>query len=106
MTRLLFWIALIILVVMAIRSKLRAVAARSYQEQAGQGGAMPAGGAARAQAPAPARVGETERMTSCAQCGMYFPASEAVRVGGRDYCSPAHAPLAAAPRTDFRTDSD
>jgi uncharacterized protein len=104
MTRLLFWIALIILVVMAIRSKLRAVAARSYQAQTGQGGPMPAGGAARAQAPA--RVGETERMTSCAQCGMYFPASEAVRVGGRDYCSPAHAPLAAAPRTDFRTDSD
>jgi uncharacterized protein len=98
MTRLLFWIALIILVVMAIRSKLRAVAARSYQAQTGQGGPMPAGGAAR--------VGETERMSSCAQCGMYFPASEAVRVGGRDYCSPAHAPLAAAPRTDFRTDSD
>jgi uncharacterized protein len=102
MTRLLFWIALIILVVMAIRSKLRAVAARSYQEQAGQGGAMPAGGAARAQP----QVQETERMTSCAQCGMYFPASEAVRVDGRDYCSQAHAPLPAAIRTDFRSDSD
>jgi uncharacterized protein len=106
MTRLLFWIALIILVVMAIRSKLRAVAARSYQEQAGQGGAMPDGGAGRAQTPAQARVQETERMTSCAQCGMYFPASEAVRVDGRDYCSQAHAPLPAASRTDFRSDSD
>jgi uncharacterized protein len=102
MTRLLFWIALIILVVMAIRSKLRAVAARSYQAQTGQGGAMPAGGAV----PAQARVQETERMTSCAQCGMYFPASEAVRVDGRDYCSQAHAPLPAASRTGFRTDSD
>jgi uncharacterized protein len=101
MTRLLFWIALIILVVMAIRSKLRAVAARSYQEQAGQGGAMPSGGGH-----VQPRVQETERMSSCAQCGMYFPASEAVRVDGRDYCSQAHAPLPAAIRTDSRSDSN
>lgn len=95
MTRLLFWIALIILVVMAIRSKLRAaLAARGFDPQAGQGHAAP-GGAARA----PARVAESERMTSCAHCGIYFPASEAVHEGGRDYCSLAHARQpAASPR--------
>jgi uncharacterized protein len=78
------------------------VAARSYQEQAGQGGAMPAGGGGHVQP----RVQETERMSSCAQCGMYFPASEAVRVDGRDYCSQAHAPLPAAIRTDSRSDAN
>jgi len=39
-------------------------------------------------------------MTSCAQCGIYFPASESVREGGRDYCSQAHARQAAASRID------
>jgi uncharacterized protein len=95
MTRLLFWIALIILVVMAIRSKLRAAAtARGYHPQGGEG--MAAGGAVRAQA----RVEESERMTNCAHCGIYFPASEAVHEGGRDYCSQAHARQTAASRSD------
>jgi uncharacterized protein len=35
-------------------------------------------------------------MTSCAHCGLYFPASEAVHEGGRDYCSQAHARLPAS----------
>lgn len=95
MTRLLFWIGLVILVVMAIRSKLRAVAARGYQPQGGQAGGTPSG-AAHAQP----RVGESERMTSCACCGLYFPASEAVHEGGRDYCSQAHAHQTAASRQD------
>ena len=97
MTRLLFWIALIILVVMAVRSKLRAaVAARGFDPHAGQGGATPAGGAGRTQP----RVEESERMTSCAHCGLYFPASEAVHEGGHDYCSQAHARLPAPSRPD------
>jgi uncharacterized protein len=95
MTRLLFWIALIILVVMAIRSKLRAAAvARGYHPQGGEG--APAGGTARA----PVRVEESERMTNCAHCGIYFPASEAVHEGGQDYCSQAHARRMAASRAD------
>jgi uncharacterized protein len=94
MTRLLFWIALIILVVMAIRSKLRAAAtARGYHPQGGEGTSA---GAARTQA----RVEESERMTNCAHCGIYFPASEAVHEGGRDYCSQAHARQTAASRAD------
>lgn len=111
MTRLLFWIALVILVVMAVRSKVRAALARAHQGNM-QGGAhggvhgagpMPgmgaeagpgAGAGARADY---RRVEDTsERMTSCARCGIYFPASEAVREGGRDYCCPAHARQQAA----------
>jgi uncharacterized protein len=89
MTRLLFWIALVILVVMAVRSKLRAALERAQGQGAG---------------PAPAGTGATawsrvedksEPMLCCARCGVYFPSSEAVRADGRDYCSPAHAQLEA-----------
>ncbi|KQW97245.1 hypothetical protein ASC94_05865 [Massilia sp. Root418] len=44
------------------------------------------------QAQARARaVAEAETMLSCAHCGVFFPASEAVQRGGRDFCSQAHA---------------
>jgi uncharacterized protein len=93
MTRLLFWIALIILVVMAVRSKFRAaLAARAYEAPPGPG--TSAAGAA------PRQVEESERMSSCAHCGLYFPASEAVTVDGHDYCSPAHARAPAASPPD------
>jgi uncharacterized protein len=77
MSRLLFWIAFIVLVVMAVRSKLRESAARQAPRQP--------------QRPSPAPQVQAEPMTSCSQCGMYFPASEAVRSGGHDYCCAAHA---------------
>jgi uncharacterized protein len=76
MSRLLFWLALAILVVFAIRSKLREVSAPREPQR-------------RAPGPTPS-VKESERMACCADCGVYFPASESVRVDGRDYCSPAH----------------
>jgi uncharacterized protein len=89
MTRLLFWIALIILVVMAVRSKLRAAMARAQGPAAGMGpGPTQAAGAQRV-------ADASERMTNCAHCGIYFPVSEAVTAGGREYCSPAHAHLPA-----------
>jgi uncharacterized protein len=99
MTRLLFWIALIILVVMAIRSKLRAATgARSFHPGSGtgqgQGQSAPAGG------PVHPSIQESERMSCCAHCGVYFPSSEAVHEGGRDYCSLAHARMTAASRPD------
>jgi uncharacterized protein len=34
-------------------------------------------------------------MAQCAHCGVHFPASEAVRADGLDYCSPAHVRLPA-----------
>jgi uncharacterized protein len=80
MSRLLFWIGLIVLLVMAVRSKLRAAAG-------------PRQGARRASGPTPAAAqAAPERMACCAHCGLHFPASESVRAGGRDYCCPAHAP--------------
>ncbi|PWF45503.1 PP0621 family protein [Massilia glaciei] len=79
-TKLLFWIALIILVVLAVRKKLRAVA---------RDGQPPAGARAGAGAP----LVEAESMACCAHCGVYFPASEAVKADGLAYCSPAHVRL-------------
>ncbi|WP_296944173.1 PP0621 family protein [uncultured Massilia sp.] len=91
MTRLLFWIALVILVVMAVRSKVRAAMARA---QAQAQGPAHAGGAGGPGAGPWRRVeDDTETMSNCAHCGIYFPSSEAVRANGRDYCSPAHAQL-------------
>jgi uncharacterized protein len=116
MTRILFWLALIFLVVAAIRSKLRA-AAHAQQMQADprrEAERMAAARAAaeaealaqerarqaaspQAQAQARARaVAEAETMLSCAHCGVFFPASEAVQRGGRDFCSQAHADLPAS----------
>jgi uncharacterized protein len=98
MTRLLFWIALIILVVMAVRTKLRAMLNAQTQAQGPARG--PAQEAAGASASYRRALDESERMSCCAQCGLYFPSSEAVTVDGRDYCSPAHAH-----KTDLRKPS-
>ncbi len=79
MTRLLFWIALAVLVVAALRSKLRQGAAKN---------SAPSGAG-----PRPERAPET--MCCCAHCGVYFPASEAVSNRGLDYCSAGHVGLPA-----------
>lgn len=95
MTRLLFWIALVILVVMAVRSKLRAAMARAQGPAQGPAGDPTQASAAGGNGAAWRRVeDESEAMACCAQCGIYFPSSEAVRAGGRDYCGQAHARLA------------
>ncbi len=79
MSRLLFWIALAILVVMALRSKLRGMGGPAQGSDPGPGTAL----------------GEGEPMACCAHCHVYFPASESVRADGLDYCSPAHVRLPA-----------
>ncbi|WP_426115003.1 PP0621 family protein [Massilia sp. PWRC2] len=89
MSRLLFWLALAVLVVFAVRAKIRA--ARERVDRAEHGAppaATDANGATGASAP-------IESMTSCAHCSLYFPASEAVRADGLDYCCPAHVRLPA-----------
>lgn len=78
MMRLLFWLALAVLVVFAIRSKVRAAAQPPATRRASDAG--------RAEI-------ASETMTSCAHCGLHFPASESVRADGLDYCSPAHVRL-------------
>jgi uncharacterized protein len=79
MSRLVFWVGLIVLIFFALRSKLRA-GARNHQVH------VPP------QRPDAAPPAVIENMTSCAQCGLHFPASEALHADGRDYCSPAHLP--------------
>jgi uncharacterized protein len=80
MSRILFWIALIALIVMAVRAKLKAIQARHQSPPDGQ---------ARQQEP----MAQIETMTQCAHCGVHFPASEAVHADGHDYCSPGHVRL-------------
>ena len=77
MSRALFWIGLVLLIYFAVRSKLRAAARNSQMH------------APPRQPSAPPSVA-IENMTSCAHCGLHFPASEALHADGRDYCSPAH----------------
>jgi len=85
MTRVLFWLALVFLVVFAIRSKLRGMQQRARaQQQAQQPQARPS----RVQ-----ELPDAELMLCCAHCGVYYPASENVPAKGHDYCSHAHATL-------------
>lgn len=88
MMRLIVWIAVAILVIWAVRSKVRAMMA-PYREGYAPGTAP---GRNQGQPSAARRVpDDAERMSCCCACGLHFPSSEAVRVDGRDYCSPAHA---------------
>lgn len=87
MTRILFWLALALLVYFAIRSKLKQSQKRQQQQWEQQQREQ------QRQQSAQRQVAPPEAMLCCAQCGVYFPASENVPAGGRDYCSPAHAPL-------------
>lgn len=93
MTRILFWLALVFLVVHAVRSKLREFQQPREREQPAPPQQQPSARQARAAAQA---IAEAETMLSCAHCGIYYPASETVRSNGRDYCSSAHAGLPAA----------
>lgn len=102
MSRIVFWLALIFLVIFAIRSKIRGAQKRNQEQfrqpppnqevPPGQAGG-PAGYRARTTEKA---LADAETMLECAQCGIYFPASEAVHANGRDYCCAAHAAAPAA----------
>jgi uncharacterized protein len=72
-----FWLALIALVVMALRSKARAAQVRADR-------------AAHAQRQAAHAQAEAQTMVSCAQCGLYIPAPEAVRADGAEFCCEQH----------------
>ena len=79
MSRLLFWLVLILVVLYAIRIKLK--------------GERPAPAMREREPQQPARRGEVEDMACCAHCGVFFPASEQIEAGGKLYCSQAHARL-------------
>ncbi|MQA42675.1 PP0621 family protein [Rugamonas aquatica] len=90
MSRIIFWLALVFLVIFAIRSKIRD-AQKRHQQQFRQPPQQPDGARAAAKS-----VADAETMLQCAHCGIFYPASESVQARGRDYCSAAHATLPAA----------
>jgi len=77
--RLLFWFALFVLVVMAIRKKVQPVS-RSPQEPVVEQNPF-------------AKTDEVESMVCCVHCQVYLPASDAIYRGEHAYCSTAHADL-------------
>lgn len=97
MSRIIFWLGLIFLVIFAIRSKIRSAQKRHQEQfrqppqpppvQPGQGAGSPFSYKA---------ANDAEVMLQCAHCGVYYPASETVQANGRDFCSAAHAALPAA----------
>lgn len=84
MTRVLFWLALVFLVLFAIRSKIRGMQQRARAQQQPSPFTPPG----RVQ-----ELPDAELMLCCAHCGVYYPASENVQAKGHDYCSHAHATL-------------
>lgn len=94
MSRIIFWLALVFLVIFAIRSKIRE-AQKRHQQQFRQ--PQPQQPAPTPQARARAQAAnDAEVMLQCAHCGIFYPASETVQANGRDYCSAAHAALPSA----------
>lgn len=102
MSRILFWLGLIFLVIYAIRSKIRSAQKRNQQQfrQPPPNQEVPPGGQGAGQTVYKARtekaLADAETMLECAKCGIFFPASEAVHANGRDYCCAAHAAAPAA----------
>lgn len=76
MTRILFWLALVFLVLAALRSKARKMSGPPPRQTP---------------APRPGAEAGSEKMLQCAHCGVHFPASENVPANGRDYCCAAHS---------------
>ena len=105
MSRILFWLVLIFLVIFAIRSKIRGAQKRNQQQfrQPPPNAEVPPGQRGD-QAPGQSvykgrtdkALADAETMLECAKCGIFFPASEAVHANGRDYCCAAHAAAPAA----------
>ncbi|HEX5343893.1 MAG TPA: PP0621 family protein [Duganella sp.] len=94
MSRIIFWLALVFLVIFAIRSKIRE-AQKRHQQQFRQQQPPPQQPSPQARARAQA-ANDAEVMLQCAHCGIFYPASETVQANGRDYCSAAHAALPSA----------
>ncbi len=79
MGKLLFWIALIFLVLIVVRMLGRSVAAIQARH-------APISKRKPTQAAQP----PSEIMVRCAHCGMYLPRSEALQMGGKTWCTPEH----------------
>ena len=102
MSRIIFWLGLVFLVIFAVRSKIRAAQKRHQQQfrqpppQQQPPQQQPGGQTNYKARAAEKAANDAEVMLQCAHCGVYYPASETVQVNGRDFCSTAHAALPAA----------
>ncbi|WP_423681427.1 MULTISPECIES: PP0621 family protein [unclassified Undibacterium] len=85
--KLLMWLVLAVLVILAIRKKARPLMQDSIRSR----DAETTSGAAFDRSATSAQA--TETMVCCAHCQIYLPASEAVIRGQQIYCSSAHADL-------------
>ncbi len=96
MGKLLSWVALIALAWLVIR--LIAISQRRRErsgDASASGAASPTRGAA---SDSSGRAIDGEPIVPCAHCGLFVPASDAVRDDGLVYCSPAHRDAARAQR--------
>lgn len=86
MGKIVFWVGVVAVVWAAIRFA-------SLVQRRQDGAGRPGGKATARRSPAQSSsTGEAgERMLRCARCGLYFPASEAVRRGADTYCCAEHA---------------
>ncbi|MYM72292.1 hypothetical protein GTP56_08785 [Duganella sp. FT134W] len=98
MSRIIFWLGLVFLVIFAVRSKIRAAQKRHQQQfrQPPQQQAQPQPAPTYKARAASQAANDAEVMLQCAHCGVFYPASETVQANGRDYCSAAHAALPSA----------
>lgn len=82
--KLLVWLGLLLLIVLAVRSKVRGLR-KDLNGDAQAGAQRPA---------APPPVAMAENMVACARCGLYLPASEALLsdIGGEPqyFCCQEH----------------
>ena len=80
--KLLMWLLLFFLVILALRKKAKPLSSTSNGSQ------DRAGTTERSDGQPP-----SETMVCCAHCQLYLPGSEAIVRGGQSYCSVAHADL-------------
>ncbi|MCK9511533.1 MAG: hypothetical protein M0R28_09930 [Pigmentiphaga sp.] len=79
MSKVLFWVVIILAVLLVSRLLARqAVRRRADAPRRQRRGAPPA---------------RPQAMVQCAHCGVHLPATDAVKSQGRNWCSPEHARL-------------
>ncbi len=82
--KLLFWLAFIVIVILALKKK-----GRTYQQNLQQQGEQ---ADQQTDQPGPGQqAGAAEAMVCCHHCQVYFPASEAVFKNKQTYCCQNHA---------------
>lgn len=89
MGKLLFWIAVILVVLFVVRLI-------NHQKSRAAKSADPA--SSNKNPSQPPGLGKAEEMVRCAHCGVYLPRSEALMKEGHLWCSQEHASLGAKER--------